>query len=92
MPQLYLLRASYDLFVYDFRYDFSGIVGVSKLRRMYILYDHPAISFRDRPGQPLQRPCRNRTEAAQSSCSHRVIFTTSAQKLYYTRAMSLRVP
>ena len=34
MPQLHLIRASHDLFVYDFRYDFSGIVGGSKLRRM----------------------------------------------------------
>ena len=30
MPPLHLLRrASYDIFVYSFRYDFSGIVGGS---------------------------------------------------------------
>ena len=31
MSRLHLLRASYDLFVYDFPYDFSGIVGDYKL-------------------------------------------------------------
>ena len=34
MPKLHLPRASYDLFVYDFRYGFSG----SKLRRMPCLH------------------------------------------------------
>ena len=34
MPQLHLPRLSYDLFVYDFLYDFLGIVGGYKLRRM----------------------------------------------------------
>ena len=27
MPRLHLLRSSYDLSVYDFLYDFFGIVG-----------------------------------------------------------------
>ena len=31
---------------------------------VYILYDHLAISFGDRPGQSLQRTCRDRTETA----------------------------
>ena len=31
MPQLHSPRASNALFVYDFRYDFSGIVGGSML-------------------------------------------------------------
>ena len=34
MPRLHLPRSSYDLFVYDFLYDFLGIVGGYKLRRM----------------------------------------------------------
>ena len=34
MPQLHLPRTLYDLFVYDCTYDFSGIVGGTKLRRM----------------------------------------------------------
>ena len=36
---------------------------------VYILYDHPVISFGDRTGQSLQRPCGDRTETAQSSCN-----------------------
>ena len=34
MPQLYLPWSLYDLFVYDFPYDFFGIVGGYKLRCM----------------------------------------------------------
>ena len=34
MPGLHLPRMPYDLFVYDFPYDFSGIVGGYGLRRM----------------------------------------------------------
>ena len=36
MPQLHLLRSSYDLFVYDFLYDFFGIIGGYKLQRMWL--------------------------------------------------------
>ena len=59
---------------------------------VYILYDHPVISFGDRTEQSLQRPCRDRTETAISSCSHPVIFTTPTQKSYEAHAMSLQVP
>ena len=34
MPQLHLLLLLYDLLVYDFPYDFFGIVGGYKLQRM----------------------------------------------------------
>ena len=34
MPRLHLPRPSYDLFLYDFLYDFFDIVGRYKLRRM----------------------------------------------------------
>ena len=34
-----------------------------------ILYDHPVVSFGDRLGQSLQRPCSDHREAAQSSCN-----------------------
>ena len=50
---------------------------------------HPAISFSDRLGQSLQRPCGDRTETAHSSCSHRIIFTNSAFK---NRMISVRYP
>ena len=45
MPRLHLLRSSYDLFVYDFLYDFFGIVGaISYDVCVYIAYDHLTIS------------------------------------------------
>ena len=59
---------------------------------VYILNDQPAISFGKRQGQSLQRHCGDRTEAAQSSCSHRAIFTSSAQKPYGGNVVFLPVP
>ena len=62
---------------------------------VYIVNDHLAISFSDRTGQILQRPCGDRMKTTQSSCSNCVIITTSTQKLHdacAARAMSLRVP
>ena len=59
---------------------------------VYILCNHPAISFSDRTGQSFQRPCGDRAETAQSSCSYHVILTTFAQKSLDARMMSLRVP
>ena len=92
IPQLHLPRASYDLFVYDFRYNFSGIVGGSKLRCMCLhSLRSPFDFFRRQNGQSLKRHWGDCAEIAQSSCSHRVIFTTSTQKSHNTRAMSLRV-
>ena len=34
MPQLHLPRASYYLFVYDFRYDFSGTAEYNSMQRL----------------------------------------------------------
>ena len=91
LPRLHLPRSSYDLFVYDFPYDFFSIVDGYKLRRMcvYIAYDHLTISFGDKLGQILQRPCRYRMTTARLSCNHRVIFTTS-YKSHDARTMTLR--
>ena len=91
MPRLHLLRSSYDLFVYDFPYDFFGIVGGYKLRRMclYCLRS-PYDFFGDKLGQTLQRPCGYRTTTARLSYNHRVIFTTSLYKSHDARTMTLR--
>ena len=76
-----------------FLYDFSHIVGGSKLWRLCLhSLRSIAIFFGDRTRQSLQRPCRDRRETAQSSCCYHVIFTTYARKLHNVRAMSLRVP
>ena len=43
MPRLHLPRSSYDLFVYDFLYDFSAAISYDVC--VYIAYDHFTISF-----------------------------------------------
>ena len=73
MPRLHLPRSSYDLFVYDFLYDFFGIIGSYKLRRMcYIAYDHLTISFGAQLEQNFTETLRisydNRKVIVQSSC------------------------
>ena len=73
MPRLHLLRSSYDFFVYDFPYDFFGIVGGYKLQRMrlYCLRS-PYDFFGDKPGQNLTETLRisydNGKVIIQSSC------------------------
>ena len=74
------LHLSYDLFVYDFTYDYFGIVGGYKLRRMCL---HCLLS----PCDLFRRQTRTN---ARSSCSHRVIFTTSLYKSHDARMMTLR--
>ena len=74
--RLYASRLSYDLFVYDFLYDFFGIVGGYMLQMydvcVYIAYDHLTISFGDKLGQNFTETLRisydNRTVIVQSSC------------------------
>ena len=92
MPQLHLLRSSYDLFVYDFSLRFFGIVGGYKLRRMWLHCLRSPYDFfrRQTRTKPLQRPCGHRTTTARLSCSHRVIFTTSLYKSHDARTMTLR--
>ena len=55
---------------------------------VYILYNHPVISFGDRRGQSLHRPWVDHMVTAQSSCN----LPTSAKKAKDAHAMSLRVP
>ena len=73
MPRLNLLRSSYDLFVYDFPYDFFGIVGGYKLRRMCLhCLRSPYDFLGDKLGQNLTETLRisydNRKVIVQSSC------------------------
>ena len=58
---------------------------------VYILYDHPAISFGDRTGQFLQRPCGDRTETAQSSCNFHDRGIKIARRVYDAPVGSLRL-
>ena len=59
MPRLHLPRLSYDLLVYNFLYDFFGIIGaLSYDVCVYIAYDHLTISFSDKLGQKLTETLR----------------------------------
>ena len=73
MPRLYLPRSSYDLFVYDFLYDFSASwVAIRHDVCVYIAYDHLTISFGDKLGKNLTETLLmsydNRKVIAHSSC------------------------
>ena len=81
MPRLRLPRSSYDLFLYDF----LGIVGGYKLRRMCLHCLRSPYDFFQR-----QRPCGYRTTIARLSYNHRVIFTISLYKSHDARMMTLR--
>ena len=91
MPRLHLLRSSYDLFVYDFPYDFFGIVGGYKLRRMCLHYlRSPYDFFGDKLGQNLTETLRISYDNRKVMFNHRVIFTTSLYKSHDVRTMTLR--
>ena len=73
MPRLHLLRSSYDLFVYDFPYDFFDIVGGYKLRRMCLHclrspYDFFGGKLGQNPTETLRISYDNRKVIVQSSC------------------------
>ena len=54
MPRLHLPRSSYDLFVYDFPYDFlASWAAISYDVCVYIAYDHLTISIGDKLEQNL---------------------------------------
>ena len=91
MPRLHLPRSSYDLFVYDFLFDFFGIVGAYKLRRMCL---HCLRS----PHDFFRRQTRtNHTETLRISYdNHKVIVQSSCYlhdlsiKSHDARTMTLR--
>ena len=73
MPRLHLLRSLYDLFVYDFLYDFFGIVGGYKLQRMWLHclrspYDFFRRQTRTKLTETLRISYDNRKVIVQSSC------------------------
>ena len=88
MPRYHLPRTSYDLFIYDFPYYFSGIVDGYKLRRRMCSHSlrSPCDFFRRQMGT---KTYRDLTEIVQKPHSHRVP-TTSAQKSHGACAMALR--
>ena len=91
MPQLHLLRSSYNLFVYNFSYDFFGIIGGYRLRRMYLhCLRSPYHFFGNKLGQNLTETLWISYDTARLSYNHRVIFTTSLYKSHDARTMNLQ--
>ena len=89
MPRLHLPRSSYDLFIYDFPYDFFGIVGGYKLRRMCLhCLQSPCDFFRR---QTMTKTYRDLADIVRQPQGYRaVIFTTSLYKSHDARTMTLR--
>ena len=91
IPRLHLPRSSYDLFVYDFPYNFFDIVGGYKLRRMCLHclrspYDFFRRQTRTKLTETLRISYDNRKVIVQSS----YIFTTSLYKSHDARTMTMR--
>ena len=76
MPQLHLLRSSYDLVVYDFPYDFFGIVGGNKLRRLRLHCLRSPYDFFRR--QTWTKPYRDLADIVRQPQGHRTIIVLSS--------------
>ena len=91
MPRLHLLRSSYDLFVYDFLYDFFGIVGGYKLRRMRLHYLRSPYDFFRR--QTRTKLYRDLADIVRQPQGYRTIIVLSSRPPYKShdaRTMILR--
>ena len=71
MPRLHLPLSSYDLFVYDFPYDFFGIVGGYKLRHMCLHCLRSPYDFFRR--QTRTKPYRDLADIVRQSQGNRTI-------------------
>ena len=85
MPLLHLPRSSYDLFVYDFLYDFFSIVGGYKLRRMCLHFlRSPYDFFR---WQTRTKTYRDLEDIVQQPQGYRTIIVLSSRPPYINRTM-----
>ena len=77
VPRLHLLRLSYDLFVYNFHYDFFGIVGGFKLRRMCLNCLRSPYDFFRR--QNRTKPYRDLADISRQPQGYRTIIVLTSQ-------------
>ena len=77
MPRLHLLPSSYDLFVYDFLYDFLSIVGGYKLRRLCLHYLRSPYDFFRR--QTRTKPYRDLADIVRQPQGYRTIIMLTSQ-------------
>ena len=90
MPRLHLPRSSYDFFVYDFLYDFFGIVGGYKLRRMCLhCLRSPYNFFRRQTRKKLYRDLADIVRQPQGNCT---IIVLSSRPPHINRTMPVRWP
>ena len=87
MPRLQLPWSSYDLIVYDFPYDFFGIVGGYKLRRMCLHCLRSPWDFFRR--QTRTKPYRDLLDIAQQLQGNRAVIVLSSRPPYIDRTMTL---
>ena len=85
MRRLFLPRSSYDLFVYDFPYDFFGIVGGYKLRRMRL-----TITLRFISAQIRTKPYRDLADIVRQPQGYRAVTVSSSRPPYINRTMPVR--
>ena len=90
MPRLHLLRSSYDLFVYDFPYDFFGIVGGYKLRRLRLHCLRSPYDFFRR--QTRTKPYRDLADIVRRPQGYRAVIVLSSRPPYTNRTMPVRLP
>ena len=89
MPRLYLPRSLYDLFVYDFPYDFFGIVGAYKLRCMCLLcLQSPCDFFRL---QTRTQSFRDLADIVRQPQGYRAVIVLPSQPPYINHTITLRL-
>ena len=88
MPRLHLLRSSYDLAVYDFPYDFFGIVGGYKLRRLRLHCLRSPYDFFRR--QTWTKPHRHLADIVRQPQGYRTVIVVSSLPLHINRTMPAR--
>ena len=88
MPRLHMPRLWYDLFVYDFPYDFFGIVGGYKLRRMFVQCLRSPCGFFRR--QTTTKPCIDLADIVRQPQGYRAVIVLSSRPPYINRTMPLR--
>ena len=88
MPQLHLPRSSYELFVYDFPYNFLGIVGGYKLRRMCLHCLRPPCDFFRR--QTRTKPYRDLADIVRQPQGYRAVIVLSSRPPHINRTIPVR--
>ena len=84
MPRLHLLRSSYDLFPYDF----FGIVGGYKLRRMWLHCLRSPYDFFRR--QTRTKPYRDPVDIVRQPQGCRAVIVLSSRPPYTNCTMPVR--